>query len=178
MSPFSNSHFLFLRSEDLIQKTVHEEEEDKQILTYTPFNKVDRISHSFKTNQNANFHHHKTIDKIRGKTKMFKCDYCSYITKYENRIKNHVLSHRKGTKIFKCDQCSFITKRKVNCKVYSLLHKNIDEVKTFRCNLCSYITKIKSNLKRHSYVHRIEEEGKEEDEEEKSNLTRTLNKVI
>ncbi|RXG68711.1 hypothetical protein Avbf_05847 [Armadillidium vulgare] len=68
-------------------------------------NEKNKNSGNFKLKSNSSL---ETFKKDNLKIKKFKCDYCSYKTKYERSYNAHCAKH-KNVKLFKCNSCDFET---------------------------------------------------------------------
>ncbi|XP_023312435.1 zinc finger protein 92-like [Anoplophora glabripennis] len=78
----------------------------------------------------------------------YRCDMCSYETKFMSSLKKHQLIHKDSSEVqtYKCDTCSFKitkqTKHKSYLKVHQLTHKNPAEIQMYRCDMCDHKAKL------------------------------------
>ncbi|XP_018568390.1 zinc finger protein 142-like [Anoplophora glabripennis] len=87
--------------------------------------------------------------------RMFKCDLCSYESKYKMNLTQHQAKHKSTSEaiLYKCDDCDFQTKYRSGIYRHRSRHKDSSEVPTYKCTDCEYETRTKYNLTTHRLVH-------------------------
>ncbi|KAI1693217.1 zinc-finger double domain-containing protein [Ditylenchus destructor] len=117
------------------------------VVTPTYQNHLSDSSMADDINQAAHSSNAKAGSKIE--EKRFKCDICSYSTKYKHVLLTHKRIHT-GEKPFKCTQCSYASAYAHVLKKHMCTHTG---VKPYKCSQCSYACAQLGNLKTHMLTH-------------------------
>ncbi|KAK5647097.1 hypothetical protein RI129_005561 [Pyrocoelia pectoralis] len=122
--------------------------------------------------------HKNSTAKVGKCLRIFKCEQCSFTTRYKKNLSKHSEKHNTSSTLkfeqcsytttsmkgcfklyvsehdsslieYKCTQCSFIT----DSKHYLSKHSNKHKSKILKCELCPYVTNQKCYLKKHINIH-------------------------
>ncbi|KAJ8973685.1 hypothetical protein NQ317_011806, partial [Molorchus minor] len=87
----------------------------------------------------------------------YKCDICSFTTRYKNSLENHLLIHKDSSEvtIFQCDICTYTTRYKQNLTSHSHTHKEGTDLVRYKCETCRYETNNKYYFNKHLQVHEV-----------------------
>ncbi|KAB7503446.1 hypothetical protein Anas_12952, partial [Armadillidium nasatum] len=118
----------------------------------------NKNSFNFKLESNSSL---EIFKKDNLNIKKFKCNYCSYKTKYERSYNAHCAIH-KNVKLFKCNSCDFETNFKSGLVILLIYNKRklSDEnisipspAEPIKCSECNFEAEDQNCLDLHSQIH-------------------------
>ena len=87
------------------------------------------------------------------KSNVLECTKCDYKCKYENILKEHMLTHT-GENPLRCPTCDLVSKDRSENEKHMLTHTNLS-LALLRCTECAYECLSKDTLSNHLKTHKI-----------------------
>ncbi|XP_018572424.1 putative zinc finger protein 66 [Anoplophora glabripennis] len=119
--------------------------------------KTEKLNHKQPEAEICKSKYRNCIKKFQdaSRAKSYKCQHCSYHTKYLSALKSHSLNHTYPSKmeLYACEECDYKTKHRTALKSHMLNHAHPSEIEFYSCDECDYKTKHRNALKSHKLNH-------------------------
>lgn len=112
---------------------------------------VSKYLHSIKRHMKI---HQQIAENVPSRTKLHKCQYCSYQTLNRKDLRPHIKeSHNMEKEIHRCPHCDYWSHKPFQFKFHLQKHQRQDKEGLKKCELCDYWTRYENHLRRHMAYH-------------------------